>query len=643
VARALIIVVLFGCLVARANTYYVRLDGNDSQAGTATNTAWRTIGHAASIAVAGDSVSVGPGEFNEFVTPPRSGSLGKPITFTGTRGNDGSWLTTINPSSLYTNWVAAPEIGSGVYKLTGLANPIAEMTVGTGDQRIISVWTLGSLSFGTVYSSTTPNFTTGAGMLSMPANATAVDYYSGATINFWGNIGALYCNDGTTCYLRFADGRNPNTQNVRGTMAAGTYASGSPDMNGNALFLYNVSYNTWKNFRIHGGFTSIFLYGAGCYGNLVQSNYVDGGQCPILLQNSPYNNVVQGNEVFGNYYGWTNHGAWASVGSPGATTAVNGYRANIYTVQKLLMSAYNAQSSTDWGICILDSGSSNVVCGNYVHHSFGTGITIDNDNAPAATIVGTLVYSNVIANHAESGILLGRGQVGTLVHHNQFFDNHDNVRVQRMDWPNESTRSMYVYRNTFWQPSGPGVAEHIYAHWANPTGPVTTNILLWVYQNSFAGGRVWFFPNGYAINRGGCPGFMFCDNIISDVSSFSEIDGPGSGWGNVGMVGACDYNKSSARISGLNWCGSHNIQSSTNEWVNDVSPAMSFRLSSGSIAVDAGLDLAQPFTLAGSNYAALPFGTDVKVGSAWDLGAYELGLPSVLQPPASLRLVSSTP
>ena len=58
----------------RAMTYYVATNGSDANAGTSTNTAWRTIQHAANTLAPGDTVLVRGGVYNEVVTVGVSGT-----------------------------------------------------------------------------------------------------------------------------------------------------------------------------------------------------------------------------------------------------------------------------------------------------------------------------------------------------------------------------------------------------------------------------------------------------------------------------------------------------------------------------------------------------------------------------------------
>lgn len=69
---------------AHAVQYYVRTDGNDSNAGTANTSggAWLTIQKAANTMIAGDTVTIAAGAYPENVVSGADGTNGNPITFT---------------------------------------------------------------------------------------------------------------------------------------------------------------------------------------------------------------------------------------------------------------------------------------------------------------------------------------------------------------------------------------------------------------------------------------------------------------------------------------------------------------------------------------------------------------------------------
>ena len=108
---------------AGAAEIYVSPDGNDKNSGSA-KAPFRTIGFAASKAKPGDTVKIGPGVYREQITFRKSGKKGAPITFAGTRGKNGEYLTIIEaPGILLDKWVPAPEIAPEVWKVKLVKRP----------------------------------------------------------------------------------------------------------------------------------------------------------------------------------------------------------------------------------------------------------------------------------------------------------------------------------------------------------------------------------------------------------------------------------------------------------------------------------------------------------------------------------------
>ena len=66
---------------AAPRTFHVATDGDDNREGLARNSAWRTLNHAAAQAVAGDTVLVHTGTYDELVTVRGTGDAGAPLTF----------------------------------------------------------------------------------------------------------------------------------------------------------------------------------------------------------------------------------------------------------------------------------------------------------------------------------------------------------------------------------------------------------------------------------------------------------------------------------------------------------------------------------------------------------------------------------
>lgn len=106
------------CAVMMLNgkTYCVSVSGNDKNPGNA-EAPFATIARAAAQARPGDTVKIGPGIYREQVIFNRSGKKDAPITFEGTRGGRGEFLTIIEaPGVVVKQWEKAPEIGENVWK-----------------------------------------------------------------------------------------------------------------------------------------------------------------------------------------------------------------------------------------------------------------------------------------------------------------------------------------------------------------------------------------------------------------------------------------------------------------------------------------------------------------------------------------------
>ena len=84
--KMLITIVLFAAsgvlfpLSASAATYYVAPTGNDANSGTQASP-WKTIQKAASTMVAGDTVNIKAGTYNETITMQNSGNSNNRITY----------------------------------------------------------------------------------------------------------------------------------------------------------------------------------------------------------------------------------------------------------------------------------------------------------------------------------------------------------------------------------------------------------------------------------------------------------------------------------------------------------------------------------------------------------------------------------
>lgn len=106
--KRLLPLVILAVAVARAATYYVATNGNDSAAGTFT-TPWRTIQKAATTMLAGDTCLIRGGVYREAVVPANSGTAAARITYRAFTGE----TAVINGCEPLTNWT---QVASNIWR-----------------------------------------------------------------------------------------------------------------------------------------------------------------------------------------------------------------------------------------------------------------------------------------------------------------------------------------------------------------------------------------------------------------------------------------------------------------------------------------------------------------------------------------------
>ena len=108
--------ILLSSGAAGAAELFVSPEGSDKNPGSA-KAPFATIARAASAAKPGDTVRIMPGVYREQITFRKSGKKGAPVTFAGTRGKNGEFLSIVEaPGTVVSNWVPAPEVGPRVWK-----------------------------------------------------------------------------------------------------------------------------------------------------------------------------------------------------------------------------------------------------------------------------------------------------------------------------------------------------------------------------------------------------------------------------------------------------------------------------------------------------------------------------------------------
>lgn len=597
-----------------ATDYYVRTDGDDGNDGLTDSAggAWAHIWYAANNVSAGDTVHIGSGTFNEFVTNTVSGSAGNQITFSGTRSGT-NWLTIIDPSTSASNgWSAAAELGSGVYKKTDMPFWVSEMTI--GGKRVAFPNTTNTITGITGAYSSSP--TNGSGFLTLASGGNVTFTDTGNTVAWWDTIGALYATvSSSITYLRIRDGSDPNGLTIR---VAPNQNNGTTtdDVNRPAIYC-NQSYITWENLKIRGAFSGILLTGAGASNNVVQSNYLANGYARIAVRSGANNNTFRFNELTTDFYGADSilPGAWAY--AAGAEDKENFYRW-----------AKNGMSpdatSFDEQINLFVDGGTNTIYGNSIHDGMAQGVSLWNN---AGISYGNQVYSNSFERHSSVGMILSEGESNVRVFGNYYGDNNINLRLHKFNSTNSvtsSNRTLYVYRNRSWLPDG--LADHIFINFEDSYTVPSFHPTTYIYHNSISGGA-------RGIDYGSTPTYgttnMFIlNNIFSDCRNMYDSVGFRANTNGVAMY---DYNLlADSLVNGAVWMGNHNITNASPEWVN--TEGMSFAIAADSDARGAALVTTNTWVSYNNTFyrtnAALP-DSFVLTDATPDLGALEYIPPYV--------------
>ena len=597
-AMRIVAFLAIACSPLLANTYYVSPTGNDGNPGTQ-GSPLLTIQAGVNKAHAGDLVMVLAGTYDEEVTFPRSGTEGFPITVRGEVDGGGNPLAVIdNAASITATWIAAPEVGSGVYKAKLGYEPLMMLLDSEQVLRLTDELMAGdSVRVGGVWPGT------GFNILASPANwLWANPFGQQCTVAFWDGVEAAYGYLNDTTYIRFKDGDDPNTKNLRGN---DDYRRG--------FFLDLDSFITLGHLRIQGTYYPVF--GDSASSCVIENCVVRNGVARVSFQYG-HDNIVKDNDLSRGAFG-LHYGPWESIDAsfPGdAPECIEAY----------LFAKY---MDGDLGGINLAYEDGDEISGNSIHNTH-VGIHL-NFNA-----THTSIHDNTISQLSSTGIeefpvLSGKDS-------SRFFDNTFKqcaigIRISAIGYEGDSCREAFIYNNRFYNDvaRGAGIVFHEAVDYDyNIINGLAKAPNIWFYHNSWAGGTVWGGPNRYACSR-----MKFLNNIMSMqymIANMAVADVEDSF-----LVSSFDYNF----LGGdYNYYGlmvfattdSHNIWDDDTvggDTAHQVWPLGSepyWVVPYASPAYHAGLDLSHPFILRGTTYGPLPgVAPDYFPGLAPNLGAVQ--------------------
>ena len=613
---------------AGAAEFFVTPSGSDKNPGTA-QAPFATIGKAASAAKPGDTVRIGPGLYREQVTFTRSGKKGAPVTFAGTRGPKGEFLTIAEPPGFdLDKWTPAPEIGPCVWKTPLAKRPDLVLMDG---MRIIFINAKASelppwpkvpavINEDMIWDKIGPGSKRlpGLNYLQLPPDVRMDNYvFRGRKEVVWPVIGnVLSCWNKGFLYVRFADGSTPEQHRFSAASGEGFTVRGASHLVFRDLFLRGSRCQFRFTGKAHDNTVEkcLLMHGSARVA-------VEKGSCATTIREC----VLTSGFIRGDCFQLrTNDDMRGGV---------------LYRFFKNIM-GYG--SSDDVGVS--DHGEGTRICGNVICKGL---IGMD------AYGSGAEVSGNVVRDMSSVGICTGPETSGKF-HHNLVMNCGIPLRLHAFRHA-RAPRLEYHYNNLFVQARNAGsqVFVHCTSHLAAdavnfdkkvdsrgrigytykkvPPDPVDGG-KFYIYHNTFWGGedKGWncaFGVRSYSRRfRMVMPFFVF-NNIYKDSPALGanthQLPGPNLLYVFDGTVSAMPRREPEvAKVNKV-----LDLKSSQTIWnKNDLPGLPDLTLSPGSPALEAGLDVSRPFTVKGKTYPAMPgFAPGYFKGKAPAAGALQEG------------------
>lgn len=554
---------------AHSATYCVSTSGSDSANGVPP-TCWLTIGKAAATVAAGDTVNIGDGTFNERVTISTSGTAGNPVTWQGA----GVDSTIVDGGTLVNDWQRSDVAGASfcsdptkVYTKTHASLGFTPHSASWNDKQIVFA--------GDPYSS-------------------SLCQDIGNTGTFWDGREVLAVNIGTRVYIRYRDGRNPNSSTVK-----------LSPLNVGVFTLNGKNYNTFRGMTVKDGY-NIFRLVGGSANNVIEQNKLRlCGWC--IQMDTATATVIANNEITLDYI-------YEDFGHPRSRSttdfnALDNHRV-LGEVEGVALYLVGGASVTN-----------NIISQNHIHHIMA-GIWPANET-------NLTIAENTFNNCGDYCILFqGFTLPNMQIRDNTFHEFHESMRV------GGGTGPVYYYRNKLSmdsyasEPSSSGGASGIY--WSM-FGQTISSHGMYIYHNNFSTATAGTYANECMAN------VYWVNNIFSSTRPFIGPMTCNPAFWDYNWMGGTGPSVPGA----AGGTGTHN-KVLPNQFIWPLSQVpRSWPLDSGSSARLMGIDLSTTWT-AGTlgSKAALPgMLPGYFTGAAPDAGAVQFNATPT---PGTIALTAST-
>ena len=603
-----------------AGELYVSPSGSNKNPGSK-NAPFATIAFAASKANPGDTVKILPGIYREQISFRKSGRKDSPITFAGTRGKNGEFLTIVEaPGKTVANWVPAPEIAPEVWKAKVPQRPDLLMMDGkmiTYINRLTMAlprWKElpAEINATMLWDQFGPNCKRlpGFDLLSMPKDIwVAHSYFRGRKEQFWPVINHVMAGwSNGYLYLRFVNGDKPQNHTFTASKGEGFRVDRASDL-------------AFRDLHMRGSRRQFAFYGKSSHNTVENSLLMHGGGRVRI--DTPVSYTTIRNNIMTS--GFTENRFFKLRSKDDMRGGL------VYLIFKYII---GTSSSDDVGIS--DRGSYSRITGNMIIQGL---IGMD------AYGVNCEVRDNVVREMSSVGICTGPTTLGIFTG-NLVMNCGIPLRIHDLRGK-RAKREEYHFRNLFVQARHDGQQTYVHCEsyrWGpdvvnfekgtkvykqNPPKPVDPG-KVYIYHNTFWGGHDFdsLFTVGYLAERFRCTmPFFFVNNMMKGGPYLSTknqelFDGNLLYTFNQKARESKQRDPEIARRNKV-----IDRKTTENLWNNKDIPGLpDVSLKATSPALECAIDISRPFTANGKKFSALPgFAPGYFKGKAPAAGAFQNG------------------